>query len=608
MDRLVVLDFGGQYAHLIAKRFRALGYYSEIELPTAKTNSFEDAKGIIFSGGPASVYGKEKPDFNEDIVSLNIPILGLCYGHQLLAYINGGKVEKAKIGEFGFAEYNALPDSELTQNIKFPTQVWMSHSDEVVSLPEDYSITGTTKDCKIASYQSNDLMRFGFQFHAEVKDTPIGDKIFDNFARYCNMPKNWKNDMVLDMLKNNIIKEAGNKNVLLFLSGGVDSSVAFALLNEALGKEKVLGLYINNGFMRKNETDRIEKRYKDAEYDNFIIEDASDFFLEALKGLIDPQEKRKAVGDAFLRVRERVLTKLNLAPDQWLLAQGTLYPDIIESGGTKNSHVIKTHHNRVDEIQRLIDRGLVIEPLKDLYKDEVRVIGKQLGLADELVYRHPFPGPGLSINVLCSNGEFNEEAKIHSIRERLDELAPQKFFKGTSILSYPLPVKSVGVQGDFRTYSFPIVIAVDNIKENLPDWEILNSVSSYLTNNIKDVNRTVLELFVKSPLKLIKSYCNKERLDMLREVDSIVINILRKTGWYNKIFQHLSISLPYASSSDKCSIVLRPVVSEDVMTASFARLDKAILQDIIEEVYKLDFVDALFYDITNKPPATFGWE
>ncbi len=608
MDRLVVLDFGGQYAHLIARRFRSLGYYTEIALPSTDAKLISDAKGIVFSGGPSSVYAQDKPDFNTEILSLNIPILGLCYGHQLIAHSYGGRVDKAQIGEFGFAELITTITTPVTDGISGKNQVWMSHSDEVLSVPDNFEITGYTKDCMVASYRSKDNLRFGFQFHAEVKDTPIGDRLFDNFAKHCKMPLNWNADKVLEFIKNEIKNSAKDKQVLLFLSGGVDSSVAFALLNETLGKERVLGLYINNGFMRKNETEQIKKRYNDSGYDNFIVENAEDDFLQAVYQLTDPQKKRMAVGETFLKIRDKVVDRLKLDENKWLLAQGTLYPDIIESGGTKHARVIKTHHNRVDGIQKLIEKGLVIEPLKDLYKDEVRVIGKKLGLNDELVYRHPFPGPGISINVLCSDGTFSEADKLQITEEQIQNAGLERIIADFSFKTYAIPVKSVGVQGDFRTYAYPAVVAFDDLKNNFPGWETLDKVSSHLTNNISLINRTILELYRKDGLRLIKGYCDKQRLDMVREADEIVISNLRKSGWYSKVFQHLTINIPYACSPGRCSLVLRPVFSEDVMTARFARLDEELLFKISDEIKKLDFIDGLYYDITNKPPATFGWE
>lgn len=625
MERLkiVVLDFGSQYAHLIAKRFRMMGYYSEIALPSAGLETFKNAKGIVLSGGPSSIYDKNAPEFNSEILKLDIPILGLCYGHYVLQTGYNGKAQKALVGEFGFAtlELNQNVKCPLFEEIASPQQVWMSHQDAVVKPGDGFETIGSTKDCEFAALQNLEKKRFSLQFHCEVKDTPCGNKILENFAKFCGMEKNWDQDTVLNHIIDSIKNQADDKNVLLFLSGGVDSTVAFALLNKALGQKRVLGLHIDNGFMRKNESKKVEEAYKNHGFSNFIVEDASKTFLKAVENLTDPQKKRMAIGENFITVRNEVVAKQKFDENKWLLAQGTLYPDIIESGGTKNSNVIKTHHNRVDGIQKLIEKGLIIEPLKDLYKDEVRAIGKKLGLEDELVMRHPFPGPGLSINVLCSNGTMtdNDKEEFKKAQEEISKVQLEMFCEKCSenLEKYILPVKSVGVQGDFRTYRFPSVISfakTENGFYHLPKkWEKLEAASSQITNSASFINRTIIRLWqnpsVKDEaLKLQEGYCTKDRLDQTRDADDIVLTALHKSGWYNKIFQHLTINLPYASSKERCSFVLRPLCSEDVMTARFAQLPQNLLMDIVQEISKLPYVDAIFFDLTNKPPATFGWE
>ncbi len=637
-EKIIVLDFGSQYAHLIAKRFRMLGYYSEIALPSADVASLEGAKGIVFSGGPSSVYDEKIPEFNSEILNLNIPILGLCYGHYIVQLGYNGKVGKGEVGEFGFATLRFADgvggaDSKcpLFKGITGEQQVWMSHQDTVFQMGDGFEMVGNTKDCPFAATQNLEKRRFSLQFHCEVKDTPCGNQIFQNFADYCGMEKNWDQDTVLNVILENIKKEADGRNVLLFLSGGVDSTITFALLNKALGQDRVLGLHIDNGFMRKNESANVAAAYRKFGFTNFIVEDASESFLKAIAGLTDPQKKRMAVGENFITVRNEVTAKQNL-DDSWLLAQGTLYPDIIESGGTKNSHTIKTHHNRVAGIQELIAKGLIIEPIRDLYKDEVRAIGKKLGLPDELVMRHPFPGPGLSINVLCNDGKENpkdaEELKL--AQKELEEIKLDMFCEKcqAGLKRSILPVRSVGVQGDFRTYRFPALLtfAEEPVVEALetttghsgfyhfPDKrEKIEACSSTITNAAKYINRTCIKLFQRpgledSALKIQEGYCDRRRLDQLREVDNIVLTELHASGWYDKIFQHLTIDLPYASTPDHATFVLRPVISEDVMTARFAMWPKELLQTIVHKIAELPFVDALYFDATNKPPATFGWE
>jgi GMP synthase (glutamine-hydrolysing) len=616
--KIVVLDFGSQYAHLIAKRFRMLGYYSEISLPSAPVDAFENAKGIVLSGGPSSVYEADIPEFNKRIFDLDIPMLGLCYGHQIMATCYGGSVEKAVTGEFGIAHLTITNNNcPLFQGITSPAQVWMSHQDAVTKAGDGFEITGSTKDCTYAALQNLEKKRFSLQFHCEVKDTPDGNKIFENFAHFCGMEKNWDQNTVLNVILDDIRTTAKDKNVLLFLSGGVDSTVTFALLNKALGQDRVLGLHIDNGFMRKNESRNVAELYHSSGFDNFIVEDAGGSFLKAIAGLTDPQKKRMSVGENFITIRNEVVAKQHLDENKWMLAQGTLYPDIIESGGTKNSKTIKTHHNRVAGIQALIEKGLIIEPLRNLYKDEVRAIGRQIGLNDELVMRHPFPGPGLSINVLCTNGRMSssDKADYEKARSEITDMRIPAFADNTCPSEqYILPVRSVGVQGDFRTYRFPSVLSFTQLENGFythpENWNLIEEASSYITNNAQYINRTLLRLYQRpgAQLTLQEGYCDKRRLDQLREADNIVLTKLHETGWYNKIFQHLTIDLPYAGSADRASFVLRPVCSEDVMTARFAHLPADILDPIVRQIAALPFVDAVYYDATNKPPATFGWE
>lgn len=623
-EKIVVLDFGSQYAHLIAKRFRMLGYYSEIALPSADVSTFENVKGIVFSGGPSSVYDEKVPEFNSKILDLEIPILGLCYGHYIVQQGYNGKIGKAAVGEFGFStlELNDKVKCPLFEGIEKNQQVWMSHQDGVFELGDGFETVGSTKDCKYAATQNLEKKRFSLQFHCEVKDTPCGNQIFENFAKYCEMSQNWDQDTVLQIILEQIKTQAEGKNVLLFLSGGVDSTITFALLNKALGQDRVLGLHIDNGFMRKNESKNVDIAYRKFGFENFIVEDASESFLKAIAGLSDPQKKRMAVGENFITVRNEVVAKQHLDEDKWLLAQGTLYPDIIESGGTKNSHTIKTHHNRVQGIQDLIARGLIIEPIRDLYKDEVRAIGKKLGLDDELVMRHPFPGPGLSINVLCNDGKSwtsKDDEELAASKKELEEIKLDMFCAHCTqdLKRTVLPVRSVGVQGDFRTYRFPALLAFKDEGNGFYHFpgkrEKIEECSSTITNAAKFLNRTCIKLYQKpsvkdEDLKLQEGFCDKRRLDQLREVDNIVLTELHKSGWYNKIFQHLTIDLPYASAEDKATFVLRPVISEDVMTARFAMLPEELLYTIVHKIAELDFVDALYFDATNKPPATFGWE
>lgn len=599
-DFLAVLDFGSQYAHLIAKRIRHLGVYTEIFPPSIDTDRLEAAKGIILSGGPASVFAEDVPAFNPEILNLSQPTLGLCYGHQLMAKHFGGSVANTGQGEFGKASLRQLNPSPLWKDVADNSQVWMSHQDSVTELPQGFQVIGETIAGSLAALQHKERPLFSLQFHPEVTDTLAGTQILSNFVELCKAHPSWSMERFIEQTKNELRQQVGEHNVLMFLSGGVDSSVAFALLNEALSKERVLGLFIDNGFLRLNEAEQILQRYEQLGYDNVVGRDYSEAFLEAIAGEVDPQRKRHQVGNTFLAVREKLLEELKLNPDEWLLGQGTLYPDIIESGGTEHAKVIKSHHNRVDAIQDLIAKGQVVEPLKELYKDEVRRVGDLLGLPKEIVWRHPFPGPGLSINVLCSREDTILQPEHKKTLDTLHQYLPPT-------QASLLPVRSVGVQGDQRTYTEPAVLLGPT------DWEWLESTSIRLTNQVRAINRVVAYLPLQPTEQLPnwrtrRAFCDKPRLDLLRAVEAHVSETLANHGWLGRIFQLLVILLPISQDGHQDSIVLRPVISEDVMTARFAPVDWQVLHELLPQLYALDGIDSVFFDITHKPPATFGWE
>ena len=599
-DFLAVLDFGSQYAHLIAKRIRHLGVYTEIFPPSIDTDRLEAAKGIILSGGPASVFAEDVPAFNPEILNLSQPILGLCYGHQLMAKHFGGSVANTGQGEFGKASLRQLNPSPLWKDVTDNSQVWMSHQDSVTELPQGFQVIGETIAGSLAALQHQERPLFSLQFHPEVTDTLAGTQILSNFVELCKAHPSWSMERFIEQTKNELQQQVGERNVLMFLSGGVDSSVAFALLNEALSKEKVLGLFIDNGFLRLNEAEQILQHYEQLGYDNVVGRDYSEAFLEAIAGEVDPQRKRHQVGNTFLAVREKLLEELKLNPSEWLLGQGTLYPDIIESGGTEHAKVIKSHHNRVDAIQDLIAKGQVVEPLKELYKDEVRRVGDLLGLPKEIVWRHPFPGPGLSINVLCSREDTILQPEHKKTLDTLHQyLAPTQ--------ASLLPVRSVGVQGDQRTYTEPAILLGPT------DWEWLENTSIRLTNQVRAINRVVAYLPLQPTEQLPnwrarRAFCDKPRLDLLRAAEAHVSETFANHGWLGRIFQLLVILLPISQDGRQDSIVLRPVISEDVMTARFAPVDWQVLHELLPQLYALDGIDSVFFDITHKPPATFGWE
>ncbi len=601
-DFIAVLDFGSQYTHLISKRIRHIGAYTKIFSPSSSETEIDKAKGIVLSGGPASLNSSNLPDFNSKLLELKKPILGLCYGHQLIAQSFGGSVSSKGKGEFGKAILEQKSKSPLWENISFPTQVWMSHQDSVTKCPEEFEVTAQTDTGSLAALKHLQRPIFSFQFHPEVKDTSQGRIMLKNFINACGIRSRWSMKTFIENTIKRLRNEVGSRKVLMFLSGGVDSSVAFALLNKTLGQDRLLGLYINNGFMRKNESEEILTRYSQLGYKNIKFRNYSSFFLEALEGQFNPQIKRQIIGSTFIRMREKFLNELNLDPQDWMLGQGTLYPDIIESGGTENAEIIKYHHNRVQEVLDLESAGHVVEPLKDLYKDEVRQVGTLLGLPESIVWRHPFPGPGLAINILCSRG--NES--FPQIKKTIKEV--QNCLQDCECEHLILPVRSVGVQGDKRTYTSPVLLL--NAKR---DWNWLESKATQIVNEVRTVNRVVFLLgsntnFSDDKFNLHKAFCNKDRLDLLREADYRTTKILKKHESMQRIFQLLVILLPISKNGKEESLVLRPVVSEDVMTAQFARLDWHLLDHLVGSLLDITGIESVFYDITHKPPATFGWE
>lgn len=592
--QIAVIDFGGQYAHLIAKRLRHLGCYTIILPCNAPTDKFTGLKGLILSGGPASVTAADAPAWNHDLLKEDVPIMGLCYGHQLIAKTFGGEVGRAGTGEYGIAHCRLSGESPILNGLSETEEVWMSHGDSVLAPPPDFDVLGTTDDCPVAVMASRTRPVFGVQFHPEVKDTPCGGRLLDAFLTICNAERNWSMEHFLRDAKEQLKTETNGKDILFFLSGGVDSSVAYALVVQALGPERVLGLYIDHGFMRLGETEQIQNTYRQLNWRVHSV-DAADEFFRATDGLTDPQEKRAAIGQQFIDTRDRLIEELKLQTEEWLLGQGTLYPDIIESGGTENADTIKTHHNRIRGIEELIQAGRVIEPLKELYKDEVRTLGKELELPEEIIRRHPFPGPGLAINVICNGSAINRS-------EPADYADIAAFCSRQGYTSWLLPVKSVGVQGDQRTYTHPV--AVDGPR----DWNKLEALSTGLTNSFRRVNRVVLIVSPGTPdTSMREAYLTPERLDLLREADHIATDALKRYGLMRNVFQHLTIMIP-GGMDKREAIVLRPVYSEDVMTARFAQLPWELVDEVTEKLCSHPRIDLVYYDITHKPPGTFGWE
>ncbi len=601
MNKIAILDFGGQYTHLIARKVRQLGLYSEIHhAEEFNPNNDKDIVGIIFSGGPQSVNKEDAYNIGFNIATIKIPVLGICYGHQLIASLVGGTIESGKNKEYGFTQIECNENSLLFKGINTNQTVWMSHGDYVDSMPDNFIITAESDTVEISAYESKDGKIFGMQFHPEVAHTENGLAMLDNFLSVCTKERNWKAQDYESIIEQRIREEAGDKNLFLLLSGGVDSLVALMLCISAIGKERVYPLHIDTGFMRLNESAEIREHLKKLGFENLKIVNAEDRFLSELRSVVDPEEKRKIIGRLFVELMHEELTKLNVSTEDWILVQGTIYPDTIESGQTKKSSKIKTHHNRVPEIEELIEKGRVIEPLKELYKDEVRKIGKQLNLPENLVERHPFPGPGLAIRIITSDrATLDKETYLEA--EMLNEK-----LRSLKLTGKILPVKSVGVQGDYRTYHHPAVVWYDDIEQIEPNWQTLKSSASRLINQLTTINRVIFSYKpIKTDFELRKTYLIKEQADLLRKVDNL---ITEKLFHIKEIWQLPVVSLPLWDNEGNQAFVIRPICSQDAMTADVYEMDFGLLKEIVRELNTIDGVGYLFYDLTTKPPGTIEWE
>jgi GMP synthase (glutamine-hydrolysing) len=600
MDKIAVLDFGGQYAHLIANRVRRLNVFSEIleaETPAEKLKGY---KGIIFSGGPESVYDANSTKCDPAVLNLGIPILGICYGHQVLAYMQGARVEHDPASsEYGLTKMHVIKDAGIFKGLAPNETVWMSHGDSVKELPAGYEVIGATKAKQWAAVANFSKNFYGVQFHIEVTHTKSGMKMLENFIDICGAKREWKIDNYIEEKIEEIKKTVGDKKVFMLVSGGVDSTVAFVLLHKALGADRVYGLFVDTGFLRMNERDQVAKSLKDAGFENLHVKDASALYFEKLKEVYEPEEKRKIIGDLFLQVQADTAAELKLNPDEWLLGQGTIYPDTIESGGTKHAAKIKTHHNRVPQIEELIKQGKIIEPIAQLYKDEVRAVGAKLGLPENMVWRHPFPGPGLAVRCLCAKQESYPHDALLLEKRLNEELA---IYKLTAKI---LPIQSVGVQGDFRTYRHPIVLC------GTADFALLQQLATDLINRYKDINR-VLKLLHPLDIKSVKvtnSYLTPERISLLQKADDKVTKFIDKNNLARKIWQFPTVLLPLSvNGAEGESVVLRPVESEEAMTANFYQMDLMQVEKLAADLHSIDGITSVFYDVTNKPPGTIEWE
>ncbi len=503
-NSVLILDFGSQYTQLITRRIREKNVFSEIQ---PNTYTFEKIKmlkpkGIILSGGPMSVYDNDALELDKRIFELGIPVLGICYGMQLITKLFGGKVVQSDNREYGKAELNISRESRILKNVNSGSIVWMSHGDIITEAPENFNVIASTADTPIAAFENTEKKIFGLQFHSEVHHTQEGSKIIENFLfDICKIEPDWKPENFIESRINEIKELVGNANVILALSGGVDSSVAAVLVDKAIGKQ-LYCIHVDSGLMRKNESAEVVKMFRDNFHLNIKHIDASGLFLSRLKNVVDPEEKRKIIGKTFIDVFDEEASKIENVK---FLVQGTLYPDVIESVSVKGKSVtIKTHHN-VGGLPEKMNLQL-IEPFRELFKDEVRAIGKELNLPDDFIGRHPFPGPGLAVRIL---GDVTEE-RLAILREAddifINELKNSDLYdKIWQAFAVLLPIQTVGVMGDARTYENALVLrSVTSIDGMTADWfkfdpEFLEKVSNKIIRNVRGINRVVYDISSKPP-------------------------------------------------------------------------------------------------------------
>ena len=619
MEQLAILDCGGQYTKVIDRKVRELGVKSEIFPINVSPEELKDYQAIILSGGPNSVWSETALTYNPEILDLGLPVLGICYGMQLINQHFGGVVAPGLKTEFGEEKIDIDNSCPLFDGLADKEVVLMSHGDSVEKLADGFAVTGKSGEV-VAAIANDKLKIYGVQFHPEVDLTEHGKEIMGNYlTKICGFKCDYTLDDRIQTSIDYIKEKVGNEKVLVLVSGGVDSAVTAALLIKALPAENVYAIHVDHGLMRKNESDLICENLEKAGFKHLLRINGEDEFLNSvidvdgkklgpLTSLVDPEEKRALIGNMFIKVTADACKELNLDFSQTYLAQGTLRPDLIESGNPDVSgyaNKIKTHHNDVNVVREARARGMVVETNWDWHKDEVRQIARMLGIDEEIASRQPFPGPGLGVRVMCNDGKIviSDEEK-QSFKAAADKFVPEKYQVAI------VPLKSVGVQGDYRSFRYLSVLNGGGIEN--ADWEEIHQIARDVPNNTKTVNRMGYVLNsgkdLSSGVKAYPMYMNKADLDLLREIDHLVTTTLKG----KKISQTFAVLCPIGVTGKK-SVAIRAIVTNDFMTGRPAMVGKDIqladFEHIVKEIEaNYPEIDLVLYDVTGKPPATVEWQ
>ena len=617
MEKLAILDCGGQYTKVIDRRVRELGVKSDIFPINVRSADLKEYQAVILSGGPNNIGESQRLNFDEKIFELGIPVLGICYGMQLMSDYFGGIVASDIKKEYGQCEVWVDTKSPIFDGLEEYEQVLMSHGDTVKKKPEGFDIIAKSGDA-IAGIGNFDKKMYGFQFHPEVDLTTNGMKMLENFIRKV---AGYKEVYALEDRIESSIKmiqeKVGNNKIIVLVSGGVDSAVTAALLVKALPAENIYAIHIDSGFMRKNESDIVCENLKELGMKNLIRENAKDYFMNTiveteegpigpLVDTVDPEKKRRIIGEIFIQIANQVIERLGLDKENTFIAQGTLRPDLIESGNPDISgfaHKIKTHHNDVEIVRQARKKGLIVETNADWHKDEVRRVARKLGLDEEIASRQPFPGPGLAIRLICH--DKNDEVKI----EQEDVKKLTEILKDTEQKGYILPIKSVGVQGDARSYRNLCLIEGKEINF---DWKLATVKAKEITDTITSINRVGYILNKSNfdgEIKCFDMKIGDENVELLRELDKIVTSNLEKA----KVNQTFAVLIPIGITK-KYSVAIRTFVTNDFMTGRPGEIGKEVQKQDIENIVKEienkygDKIEFVIYDITSKPPATTEWQ